>query len=412
VPGRFRLLSVLFGVTVALSLVAGTASRAAGEATKTVKIGVLIATTGALQPYGGSQYRGIVQAVTRINHSGGVKVGNTRVKFAIDYQEDQASPDLAVTGARTLLNHGVHLWLGIAGTGEAQAIEPIVAANDVVLISGGVTYDGPLFHSGKAFRLVNPTWLQLQAMVPAMAKKLGPGGKVAILSDTRNPAYVLNLPDLVKTIERAKLQVVVNDRYDENTTNDFLSELARIKNSGAEGIFVQGVNRGPLLVASQAKKIGMANTPIVSSAGVSVDQAKALVNPDDLNGLITVFNADASSLVAAKVPRMAAFVKAYHARFGTFDDRFSAYGHDAVYALVGAMVKSRSTDASKIATALKTLKLKDPYANQILTPFQPFKGNLFNSALGGAEAKSAWWNWSGGTPHFVGLIHVTAVKTT
>lgn len=410
-PGRIRFIGVIVAVTIALALIAGSASRAAGSQTRTVKIGVLIGTTGGFQPYGGSQLRGIVQAVAAINHSGGIKVGNGRVKFAIDYQEDQAAPDLAVTAARTLLNHDVHLWLGIAGTGEAQAIEPIVAANDVTLISGGVTYDGPLFHSGKAFRLVNPTWLQLQATVPAMVKKLGAGAKVAVLSDTRNPAYVLNLPDLLKTIDRAKLNVVINDRYDETTTNDFLSELARIKNSGAQGIFVQGINRGPLLVTSQSKKLGM-SIPVVSSAGVSVDQATALVNPADLNGLITVFNTDAASLVAAKTPRMADFVKAYHARFGTFDDRFSAYGHDEVYALAGAIAKSGSTDPTKVAAALKALKLRDLYAKEILTPFQSFKGHLFNSALGGAEAKSAWWEWSGGTPHFVGLIHVTAVKTT
>jgi branched-chain amino acid transport system substrate-binding protein len=369
-----------------------------GAEVSTLRVGEIMSTTGVYAPYGVSHKNGIAMAIDEVNATGGVLAGGRSHQFALEYHEDQGQPDLGATSARQLIADGVNVWLGVASTQVAQAIEPLVVDADLVFISGGVTYDGPLFQSGKALRLPNTRSVAITSTLAPMLEQVPQGARVGFLVSQASSDQRASEP-FQEAIRSSGLELVETVTYNEETTTDFKSTLTRFKALDVQGIFVFGINTGPIYVASQAKQVGMSSVPIVSGSAQTVEQASEFVDPTELDGLSTVQNVDARLLSAANVEGVSGYLSTYREKFGDDDDRWSIYGHDSVYILAAAIAKADSIEPAKIAEAMFTLRTSDKYVDSLLVPFQTFEDDLlFDKTYGGAITPTAWSQWEGGQP--------------
>ena len=90
-------------------------------------IGAIGPLTGSAASYGTSVKNAVEIAIDEINAAGGVKVGDKNVKLALDFQDDQAKEDQAVTAYNKLMSDGMDVLLGCVTSGSSLAVTSLSA---------------------------------------------------------------------------------------------------------------------------------------------------------------------------------------------------------------------------------------------------------------------------------------------
>lgn len=124
-----KVLSLLLVAAMAVSMTAcgggkgteGTASKGASDGEKFV-IGGLGPLTGGAASYGVSVKQGAEVAIKEINAAGGVQVGDTAYTLELNFADDEASEDKAVTAYNALMDEGMDALLGCVTSGACLAV--------------------------------------------------------------------------------------------------------------------------------------------------------------------------------------------------------------------------------------------------------------------------------------------------
>jgi branched-chain amino acid transport system substrate-binding protein len=160
----------------------GDKSEAGGKGTLTV--GAALSLTGKLAREGILTREGYDYCAEVVNGKGGVPVGDRRLRLALEYQDDQSTPDVASRLVDQMHGQGIDLLLGPYGSASTEAAAAAVEKNGQVMVEGAGA-DDKIFDKGyrNTFAVLSPASQYVTSMVKAVMELASPKpATVAIIS--------------------------------------------------------------------------------------------------------------------------------------------------------------------------------------------------------------------------------------
>jgi len=307
-----------------------------------VKVGVTLPLSGSLASYGKATLEGIRMRIDELNAGGGAK--GTKIKLLV---EDNLGDQTAGINTYNKLagSDGVVGVLGPITSTMALAVRRPASKLKVPIISPTATNDKVTQGHGYLFRACFNDSFQGRIIASYIIKE---AKKAATLIDM-NSDYSKGLARSFKAAyEAAGGTVVAEEKYQQKDT-EFGAQLKRIKDAGAETVFVPGYPPELPLIIKQAKAIGLAarlcgadgwdNDTVINGSGDNVENCLLVgaFSPDD------------------ERPVVKAFVNAFAKRTGNKPGTFEALGYDSASLLAEAL----KGEATAEAVQQNLLKIKD-----------------------------------------------------
>lgn len=289
-----------------------------------VKVGVSLPVSGALAAYGKTTLEGIRMRIEEINAAGGVN--GATIKLIVE--DNLGDPTTAINTYNKLA--GSDRVVGVLGpitSSAALAIRRSATKLKVPVISPTATNDKVTQGHGYMFRACFNDSFQGRIIANFVIKE---AKKAATFVDM-NSDYSKGLAKSFKSaFEAAGGAVVAEEKYQQKDT-EFGAQLKRIKNAGAETVFVPGYPPELPLIIKQAKAIGLTarlcgadgwdNEAVINGSGDSIENCLLVgaFSPED------------------ERPAVKAFVAAFKKRTGNNPGTFEALGYDSASLLAEAM---------------------------------------------------------------------------
>lgn len=323
----------VLAVTAAVAMTAAMMPTAVfADDAETFKIGVIGPMTGDNAQYGLGVYHAAQVAAEEINANGGFNGYNVEI---LDAGDDQADPEKAVNAYNDLLDKGMQMLCGTVTSGSCIAVGA-EAAESTFMFTPSATAVDSITAGSNEFRMcfTDP------AQGTKSAQYIGEHSlatKVAVLYDS-SADYNSGINDaFVAAAEENGLEIVADEAYTADSNTDFSVQLKKIKDSGAELLFLPNYYADNALILQQAHDAGMDD---VKKFGV-----------DGMDGILGVenFNTSLAEGVMLLTPFSAtsedeksqAFVKAYEdankdANKDEVPNQFAADTYDVIYAMKAA----------------------------------------------------------------------------
>jgi branched-chain amino acid transport system substrate-binding protein len=242
---------------------------------QTIKIGLVTALSGQSARAGEAITRGVAVAIDEINAKGGV-LGR---KLELVRRDDEATPAKGVIAARELLfREKVAVLFGGLDTPVSLAIVPIVNENKMPFM-GPWAAGTPITKNGAkenyVFRVSAVDEIVNRAMLQYSQKTFNAKSCGMIL--VNNPWGESNEKGLTAALEAKKMKPAGIEKFEGNDV-DVVPQLTRLKNAGADCLFLVG-NVGPSAqVVKSLDRMGW-KPPIVSHWGPAGGRFTELAGP-------------------------------------------------------------------------------------------------------------------------------------
>ena len=317
-----KALGLIAAVAMAATMMPVSAFAAEDE---TFKIGVIGPMTGDYAQYGLGVYHAAQVAAEEINANGGFNGYNVEV---LDAGDDQGDPEKAVNAYNDLLDKGMQMLCGTVTSGACIAVGAEAAESTFLFTPSGTAVDC-ITSGDNEFRMcfTDP------AQGTKSAQFIGEHNlatKVAVLYDSAAD-YNSGIHDsFVAAAEENGLEVVADEAYTTDSNTDYSVQLKKIKDSGAELLFLPNYYSDNALILQQAHDAGMDD---IKKFGV-----------DGMDGILGVENFDTSLAegvmlltpfsATSEDEKAQAFVKAYEAaNKDETPNQFAADAYDVLYAM-------------------------------------------------------------------------------
>lgn len=368
---RLSLLTALIGATL---LTGCSKSSTDGNI---VKIGSASPLTGPQAHLGKDNENGARLAVDEIN-AAGLTLDGKKVKIDLIAEDDQADPKAATTVAQKLVDEGIVGVIGHLNSGATIPASKIYFDAGIPQISPSATaiaYTASGFNT--AYRVMTNDKQQGSALAEYAISQLG-AKKIAIVDD--RTAYGQGLADEFERAAKAAGAEVVAREYTTDKSTDFMAILTSIKSHEPQVVFFAGMDPQAAPMIKQMKQLGV-NAQFLGGDGMQTPKFVDLAGAD-AEGAI----ASNPGLPLAKMPGGAAFKQKFNARFGEIQN-YSPYAYDAVYVMVDAMKRAKSSDPTKYLAEMP----KTDY--QGVTGHIRFdsKGDLTGGAVTLYQVKAGQW---------------------
>ena len=292
---------------------------------ETFKIGVIGPMTGDYAQYGTNVYNATKIAVDEINANGGFNGYQVEV---LDAGDDQGDPEKAVNAYNDLLDKGMQMLCGTVTSGACIAVGA-EAAESTCLFTPSATALDSISSGSNEFRMcfTDPAQGTKSAQFISEHKI---ATKVAVLYDSAAD-YNSGVHDaFVEAAAEDGLEVVADEAYTTDSNTDYSVQLSKIKDSGAELLFLPNYYSDNALILQQASEAGMTDIKFFG-----VDGMDGILNVENFDTslaegvmLLTPFSATATDEKSQN------FVKAYgDAHNGEVPNQFAADAYDVVYAM-------------------------------------------------------------------------------
>src|SRR5438270_5875448 len=332
----------------AFSTFAGTAL-----AQEPIKIGVTQPLTGAFAASGNYVVQGAKMAEDAINAEGGV-LGR---KIQLVIEDNKSNPTEAVATAEKLISKDkVPVLMGAWSSTLTLAVMPKLMEYEVPMLvetssSGKITTSGNPY----IFRISPTSEMEARAFA-AMVKKFNI--KKADFLATNNDFGLGASHEFSQMLKKECVQVGVMETMDPKAT-DFSAQLAKIKASGADTLFVTTAVEQATLILKQAKDQQVTARIITTGGSVSPDQLIAQAG-DAANGSYHLVFFTPWFPEAVKNPDIARkFVAEWKARnynVGGLTEGFR--GWDGVHVIVAAIKAAGKAEPTAITQARWNVKVK------------------------------------------------------
>ncbi|MDR3332353.1 MAG: ABC transporter substrate-binding protein [Synergistaceae bacterium] len=337
-------------MTVCIALVLTFLISSAAIAAEPIKLGYLAALTGEYAPYGIAEVNASKMAVAEINEAGGV-LG--RPIELVVYDTKTRNED-AVNGVRRMIESDkVVTIMGANSSGINLATGPLANEGQVPQIGTATTNtlvtvdeDGNVRPYSFRICFTDPYQGTIAAeFIKNHLKK----SKAAIFHNIGSD-YAQGLREFF--IERFKAlggEVVVDEAY-RDADIDFRSQIAILKNSGAEVLFIPGIGRDIGLIFKQTREMGLADIELLCGDGygefLNDIAGKAMI------GSYSITHTDLSD------PNMAPVFKKYEE---TYKEEAKEFGnitlaYDLTYWVADALKRAGAAEGPAIAKALEETK--------------------------------------------------------
>ncbi len=292
---------------------------------ETFKIGVIGPMTGDYAQYGLGVYHAAQVAAEEINANGGFNGYNVEI---LDAGDDQGDPEKAVNAYNDLLDKGMQMLCGTVTSGSCIAVGAEAAESTFLFTPSGTALDCITAGSNE-FRMCFTDPAQgIKSAEFIGEHKLAT--KVAVLYDSMAD-YNSGVHDaFVAAAEENGLEVVADEAYTTDNNTDYSVQLKKIKDSGAELLFLPNYYSDNALILQQAHDAGMDD---IKKFGV-----------DGMDGILGVENFDTSLAegvmlltpfsVTSEDEKSKAFVEAYEAaNKNEVPNQFAADAYDVLFAM-------------------------------------------------------------------------------
>lgn len=316
-----------FGVTAAVAMAAAAMVPATvfAEEEETFKIGVIGPMTGDYAQYGTNVYNAAVIAAEEINANGGFNGYQVEI---LDAGDDMGDPEKAVNAYNDLLDKGMQMLCGTVTSGACIAVGAEAAESTFLFTPSGTAVDC-ITAGTNEFRMCFTDPMQGTKSAQFISEH-ELATKVAVLYDSMADYNVGIHDSFVEAAGEYGLEVVADEAYTTDSNTDFSVQLSKIKDSGAELLFLPNYYSDNALILQQASEAGMDDLTVF---GV-----------DGMDGILSVENFDTSLAegVMLLTPFSAtgedeatkSFVKAYNdAHNGETPNQFAADAYDVIYAM-------------------------------------------------------------------------------
>ena len=318
-----RNLKKVLSITAAAAMAVSTVTPVSvfAESEETFKIGVIGPMTGDYAQYGNGVYNAAKIAADEINANGGFNGYQVEI---LDAGDDQGDPEKAVNAYNDLLDKGMQMLCGTVTSGACIAVGA-EAADSTFLFTPSATAVDSITAGDNEFRMCFTDPMQGTKSAEYISEK-GLATKVATLYDSMAD-YNSGVHDaFVAACADYGLEVVA----DNNT--DFSVQLGKIKDSGAELLFLPNYYSDNALILQQAHDLGL------DMKIFGVDGMDGILNVENFDKslaegvmLLTPFSATGDDEATVK------FVKAYgDANNGETPNQFAADTYDVLYAMQAA----------------------------------------------------------------------------
>jgi branched-chain amino acid transport system substrate-binding protein len=227
-----------------------------------VTLGMWTPLTGPVSLLGTSERDAIEIAIDEVNAAGGVN--GRRIKL-IAY-DDAGSPQEAMTSVRRLIDQdGVFVLIAGSVSGSTLPVIPLVNRGKIPFISS-ISSNRKLLDpfSHYVFRVYANELAHADVIV-----------KYALSKGIKKPAIIYNSNDygvggeeeVTALLGKENIALVAKERYNQ-TDQDFSAQLLRIKDSGADSMFIWAFAAEAGIIVRQARELGL-TIPIYGGAGIS-----------------------------------------------------------------------------------------------------------------------------------------------
>ncbi|MDD5928122.1 MAG: ABC transporter substrate-binding protein [Firmicutes bacterium] len=342
---KFAAVSMAVMMTVAMAGCGG--GENGGDSSTEFVIGGIGPTTGAAATYGEAVKNGAELAVKEINEAGGIN--GYQVRF--EWQDDEHDAEKSVNAYNTLKDKGMQMLMGTVTSAPCTAVVAKTAEDNMFQL----TPSGSAVESIKgdhAFRVCFSDPNQGVASADYLAEKFA--GKTVAAIYNSSDVYSSGIYEKFSAQAQEKgVKIVTAQAFTKDSAQDFTVQLQKVKESGADVVFLPIYYQEAALILTQADKMGLDVTwfgcdgldGVIQQLGSDASLAEGVM-------LLTPFVADAED------EKTQTFTAAYKAAYNDLvPTQFAADAYDAMYVIKAAAEKAGITpdmSVSDICEAMKT----------------------------------------------------------
>ncbi|MDD3278356.1 MAG: ABC transporter substrate-binding protein [Lachnospiraceae bacterium] len=322
-----KLMCLALSAAFAVSALAGCGNSGKGSSSEpTYKIGAIGPVTGSAGAYGEAVKKGAQLAADEINANGGINGAKIEFKF----EDDENDAEKAVNAYNTLKDWGMQMLMGTVTSAPCIAVESEAANDNMFLLTpSGTAVD--CISGSNAFRVCFSDPAQGTKSAEYISEN-NIATKVACIYDSSDPYSSGIYQNFAAAAPDKGMEVVAAEAFTADSKTDFKVQLQKVKDSGAELVFLPIYYTEAALLLQQAKDINF--SPIFFGC-------------DGLDGLLDVENFDASLAEGvmlltpfaadAEDEKTQQFVKAYSEKYNEAAPiQFAADAYDAIYTIKAA----------------------------------------------------------------------------
>ena len=342
----------------ALAVLAGLLAAAPAQAQDTIKIGVTEPLTGAFAASGNYVAQGAKMAEDHINAAGGV-LGK---KIQLIIEDNKSNPTESVGTVEKLTQKDkVPVLMGAWSSTLTLAVMPKLEEYGVPMIvetssSGKITTSGNPY----IFRISPTSEMEAKAFQPLVGKM---GIKKADFLYTNNDFGIGSGTEFAKMLKATGVEIGVSETMDPKAT-DFSAQLAKIKASGGDTLFVTTAVEQVTLILKQAKEQQL-KVRVISCGGSNspdqlIEQAGDAANGSFHTTFFPPWFPEVTTNPDVSKRYMDEWTKRGHAVGGLTE---GYRGYDGIHVAVAGIQAAGKAEPAAIKAALWGVKVKGVYGN-------------------------------------------------
>ena len=244
-------------------------------AADTIVFGAAISITGKTAKEGEYTRDGYQVAIDKINEMGGIKVGGKTYKVELKYYDDETKPERTAQLIEKLINEDkVNLILGPYGSSPTGTAAPLAERYKIPMVEANGSAES-IFSKGYkyTFMILSPAKLYLRGIIDAVRAKDPSIKTVAILGE--NESFSKEVAGGAAEYAKEKgMDIAYYELYPTSALTS-CALLTAIKGKNPDLILGSGHLQDSLLIAKQAKDLGVSPKAMGFSVGPSSPEFRA-----------------------------------------------------------------------------------------------------------------------------------------
>lgn len=337
-----------------------------------VKIGHVGPVSGAIAHLGKDNEWGARLAVEELNAKG-VSINGKKIKFELVAEDDAADPKQGTAAAQKLVDAKVSGVIGHLNSGTTIPASKIYSDAGIPQISPSSTNPKYTRQGYKtAFRVVADD-VHLGGTLGRYAVNELKGKSIAVIDD--RTAYGQGVAEEFEKAVKAAGGNLVGHEFTTDKATDFMPILTTLKGKKPDIIFFGGMDAvgGPMM--KQMKSLGI-KAKFMGGDGICTNEMIKLAGDAMADGQVVC--AEAGGVDGALKKGMDDFGAKFKKHFNDDVKLYSPYVYDAVFVMVDAMQRAKSTEPAKY---LPELAKTTGYKGVTGTITFDAKGDIKNGAL-------------------------------
>jgi branched-chain amino acid transport system substrate-binding protein len=337
-----------------------------------VKIGHVGPVSGAIAHLGKDNEWGARLAIEELNAKG-VSINGKKIKFELVAEDDAADPKQGTAAAQKLVDAKVSGVVGHLNSGTTIPASKIYSDAGIPQISPSSTNPKYTRQGYKtAFRVVADD-VHLGGTLGRYAVNELKGKSIAVIDD--RTAYGQGVAEEFEKAVKAAGGNLVGHEFTTDKATDFMPILTKLKGKKPDIIFFGGMDAvgGPMM--KQMKSLGI-KAKFMGGDGICTNEMIKLAGDAMADGQVVC--AEAGGVDGALKKGMDDFGAKFKKRFNDDVKLYSPYVYDAVFVMVDAMQRAKSSDPAKY---LPELAKTTGYKGVTGTISFDAKGDIKNGAL-------------------------------